>query len=305
MFNPPFLQIGDRVRLITPASEINPDIIDGAEICLRSWGLDVVRGKYVSAKMGRFSGSISQRLFDLQEALDDPKCKAIFCSRGGYGSIHLLPKINLKGFNANPKWLIGYSDITLLHVYLQMGGYTSIHGGMGKILANEARRPSAEAIEESVSLLQEMLWGKSPEYRISHHPFNRSGKMIGPLHGGNLSILYSLRGTPYDNIPKGSILFIEDVGEKPYVIDRMMYNLKLGGILENLSGLIVGQFSEYEEDLDFGKTVYEIIADAVSDYSYPICFDFPVGHTGRNLPLIMGHNVCLEVNREAATLSYI
>lgn len=305
MINPSFLHINDHIRLISPASAIDSDIIDGAVGCLRSWGLNVKLGKFVSTRTGRFAGSISQRLMDLQEALDDPECKAIFCSRGGYGAIHLLAKISMEGFNANPKWLIGYSDITLLHARLQMEGYTSIHGGMAKILAEETKKPSTEFTNEPVTLLHEMLWGKLPEYKVNSHPFNRLGKTTGELRGGNLSILYSLRGTPYDNIPKGSILFIEEVGEKPYVIDRMMYNLKLGGILKNLSGLIVGQFSDYEEDPDFGKSVYEIIADSVADYSYPVCFNFPVGHLKLNLPLILGSSVCFEVNAEGANLSYL
>jgi muramoyltetrapeptide carboxypeptidase len=297
MINPPFLRIGDCVRLVSPAGAINPVIIDEAETCLRSWGLNVIRGKFVSSRLGRFSGSISQRLFDFQEAFDDPECKAIFCSRGGYGSVHLLSKIDFACFHANPKWLIGYSDITLLHACLQIEGFTSIHGGMAKVLVREAKEPAM--------LLHDLLWGKMPEYGIKHHLLNRIGKATGPLHGGNLSILYSLRGTPYDNIPKGAVLFIEDVGEKPYAIDRMMYNLKLGGILKNLSGLIIGQFSDYEEDPDFGKSVYEIIYDAISEYSYPVCFDFPVGHVDLNLPLIMGHTVNFEVNQEGAVLSYI
>lgn len=305
MINPPFLHTGDCVQLISPAGAIDPGLVDGAEACLRSWGLKVVRGKNVSNQIGRFSGSVTQRLTDLQQALDDPECRAIFCTRGGYGAIHLLDKISFEGFRANPKWLIGYSDITMFHARLQMEGYTSIHGGMAKILANEMGPQDTQIYRESVTLLHKILCGNLPEYEVKPHTLNRPGKATGILRGGNLSILYSLRGTPYDSIPKGSILFMEDIGEKPYMIDRMMHNLKFGEILKNLSGLIVGQFSDYEEDPTFGKSVYEIIEDAVSDYSYPICFDFPVGHTELNLPLISGHAVNLEVASERVKLSYL
>lgn len=304
MINPPFLQADDCVYLISPAGAIDSDIVDSAEACLISWGLRVVRGKNVSNQNGRFSGNIQERLIDLQQALDDENCKAIFCTRGGYGSVHLLDKIVLDGFRKNPKWLIGYSDITMFHARLKMEGYASIHGGMAKILAFEFDQPYAQIHLEPVTLLHEMLWGKLPAYETLEHSLNRPGKSTGILCGGNLSILYSLRGTPYDQIPKDSILFIEDIGEKPYVIDRIMHNLKFGGILEHISGLIVGQFSEFEEDPSFGQSVYEIIADAVSDYSYPVCFDFPVGHTHNNLPLITGSTVSFMVNEKGSTLSY-
>ena len=305
MITPPFLKKGDCVRLVSPAGTINPDIIKGAEFHLSSWGLNVLRGKNVTKQEGRFSGSVTQRLSDLQEALDDTNCKAVFCSRGGYGAVHLIDKIHLEGFRKSPKWLIGYSDITMFHSLLQKEGYTSIHGGMAKMLAAQMNQDHSKTNSEPASILHDILWGNLPEYTTSTHSLNRFGESIGFLRGGNLSILYSLRGTPYDYIPAKSILFIEDIGEKPYVIDRMMHNLKFGGILKNLSGLIVGQFTDYEEDSLFGKTVYEIIADAVSEYSYPVCFNFPTGHINQNLPLVTGSSVNLKVNEDGAKLYYI
>ncbi|MDD2611166.1 MAG: LD-carboxypeptidase [Bacteroidales bacterium] len=305
MITPPFLKKGDCVRLISPAGAINPNFVNGAEACLASWGLNVLRGENVTKQEGRFSGSITQRLSDLQEALDDADCNAIFCSRGGYGAVHLIDKIRLEGFREKPKWLIGYSDITMFHSLLQKEGYASIHGGMAKMLAAQMNQGQLKADSEPASMLHDILWGNLPEYTTLTHPLNRNGEGSGFLMGGNLSILYSLRGTPYDYIPDKSILFIEDIGEKPYAIDRMMHNLKFGGILKNLSGLIVGQFTDYEEDPLFGKTVYEIIADAVSEYSYPVCFDFPTGHTDQNLPLMTGSSVNLKVNADGAKLNYI
>lgn len=305
MITPPFLRKGDRVRFVSPAGAINPDLVKGAGDCLVSWGLHVINGENVTNQEGRFSGNVGQRLSDLQQAFDDPECKAIFCTRGGYGAIQLIDKLDLKAFREEPKWLIGYSDITMLHALLQKEGYMSVHGGMAKMLSGQAHPLSSKTNTEPAVRLHDILWGEWNEVQIDNHPLNRIGETSGTLTGGNLSIIYSLRGTPFDYIPAKSVLFIEDTGEKPYVIDRIMHNLKLGKILKNLSGLIVGQFTDYEEDPSFGKTVYEIIADAVSEYSYPVCFNFPTGHVERNLPLISGSNVNLKVGTEGTTLSYI
>jgi len=304
MIIPPFLHKGDLIRIISPAGSIDSDLIKGSEDFLISWGLQVLRGVNASNQEGRFAGNDKQRLNDLQEALDDPKCKAILCSRGGYGTIRLIDKINLDAFRKSPKWLIGYSDITMLHALLQMEGYASIHGGMAKMLSGQLYPEPTGTNPEPAILLHDILWGSLPEYTTQKHPLNRLGEVSGTLTGGNLSILYSLRGTPYDHIPEGSILLIEDIGEKPYVIDRIMHNLKLGGILKRIAGLIVGQFTDYDEDPEFGMSVTEIISEAVSDYTYPVCFDFPSGHVERNLPFIEGGTVKLNVTENGAKLSY-
>lgn len=301
MIHPPFLQKNDLIRIVSPAGAIDPDLVKGAENTLRSWGFHVLTGSNATNRCGRFAGNDAQRLSDLQLALDDPDCKAILCSRGGYGAIHLLEKLNLEAFKRHPKWLIGYSDITLLHALVQREGFASIHGGMAKMLATQPDQTSLEV----GTMLKDILEGRLPDYSVAPHALNRPGTASGTLRGGNLSILYSLRGTSYDNIPKGSILFIEDVGEQPYLIDRIMHNLRLGGVLKNLSGLMVGQFSDYQEDDSFGKSVYEIIADAVSSYAYPVCFNFPTGHVDRNLPLISGSTIRLNVSNEKTLVSYI
>lgn len=304
MITPPFLQKGDLIRIISPAGAINSDLIKGAEDCLTSWGLQVLIGENASRQEGRFAGNDNQRLHDLQEALDDPQCKAILCSRGGYGVVRLIDRINLDAFRQNPKWLIGYSDITMLHALLQREGYASIHGGMAKMLSGQLDPESTGINPEPATFLHDILWGSLPEYVVQKHPLNRLGKVSGTLTGGNLSILYSLRGTPYDHIPEGSILIIEDIGEKPYVIDRIMHNLKLGGILKRISGLVVGQFTDYDEDPEFGLSVSEIIAEAVSEYSYPVCFNFPTGHVEHNLPFIEGSFVELSVTENGSKLFY-
>lgn len=296
---PPFLQKGSIVRLVSPAGVIDSELVDGAAECLMNWGVSVRIGMNATNRYGRFAGTKQQRFTDLQEALDDADCRAIFCSRGGYGTIQIIDELNWEGFKKSPKWLVGFSDITMLHAYLHKIGFTSIHGGMAKVLTE-----SLNSDQEHVHWLRDILFGSIPKYTCDPHPLNRIGKATGPLCGGNLSILYSIRGTTYDFIPEKSILFIEDIGEKPYVVDRMMHNLKLGGILSRLSGLVVGNFSDFEEDPLFDKTVREIIFDAVSNYSFPVCFDFPVGHDGRNLPMICGKEVQLEVDAEMVFLQF-
>lgn len=295
---PPFLQEGDKVTIISPAGKIDKSFLKGAKKVLESWGLEVAIAKHADGESGRFSGTVKQRTADLQTAMDDEKTKVILCSRGGYGAIHLVDQINFTKFSENPKWLLGYSDITLLHELFQYNGYTSIHSLM-------ARHLSVEPQDDPCSLhLKNMLFGELPSYQSPQHKLNIKGSAKGILRGGNLSVLNGLRGTPYDFPAEGTILFIEDIGERPYHIDRMMNNLKLGGVLEKLSGLIVGQFTEYEEDLSIGKEVYEMIADMVKPYGYPVCFDFPVGHVASNVPLICGSETELTVESKGAELKF-
>ena len=295
---PPFLQPGDKITIISPAGKIDKSFLKGAKRVLESWGLRVTLGKHAGGESGRFSGSVKQRTDDLQIAMDDEETKAILCSRGGYGAIHLIDKIDFTKFRNNPKWLLGYSDVTLLHELFQHNDYASIHSPM-------ARHLSVEQENDPCSLyLRDMLFGKLPSYTSPKHKLNIPGTSNGILRGGNLSVIYGLRGTPYDFPADGSILFIEDIGERPYHIDRMMNNLKLGGVLEKLSGLIVGQFTEYEEDLSIGKEVYEMIADMVKPFGYPVCFDFPVGHVIDNVPLICGSISELTVGIKGAELKF-
>jgi muramoyltetrapeptide carboxypeptidase len=300
MILPKFLNKGDVVRLVSPAGVIDSILVEQAGACIESWGLKVIYGAHAKGVYGRYSGTANERLSDLQEALDDENCSAIFCTRGGYGTIQILDKLDLTKFETNPKWVIGYSDITMLHSLLSKTGYVSIHGGMARAFSESLDKPS-----EPVNLLKDMLFGKLPEYCIKSHKLNKHGKCSGQLWGGNLAILYSLRGTKFDYIPEGSILFIEDTGEKPYVIERMIYNLKLGGVFEKISGMIIGKFSDYEEDPLMKKSVYEIISDVLSEYNIPVCYDFPVGHVDLNLPLMPGALVELDVKKGFSELKYI
>ena len=296
---PPFLEKGDKVAIVSPSSKIDKIFLKGAKKRLESWGLKVVMGKYAGGKSGRYAGTIKQRLSDLQTAMNDEKVKAILCSRGGYGAIHLIDKIDFTLFREHPKWMIGFSDITALHNLFQKNGFASLHALM-------ARHLTVEPEEDPCSIhLKEVLFGISPAYTCEKHKLNRQGTVQGTLRGGNMAVAYGLRGTPYDIPAEGTVLFIEDVSERPHAIERMMYNLKLGGVLEKLSGLIIGQFTEYEEDRSLGKELYAALADLVKEYEYPVCFNFPVGHVTNNLPLINGAQVEFTVGKKDVVLKFI
>jgi muramoyltetrapeptide carboxypeptidase len=295
---PPFLTYGDKIAIVSPSGNIDKKYIDGAVHRLTEWSLTPVVGEFATEKNGRFAGTPDERLADLQGAIDDKEVKAILCSRGGYGLIQILDALDFTSFEIFPKWLIGFSDITLLHNAATAIDVASIHSIMA--------RPLAELPDdaEPVQFLHDMLFGTQIHYTLPSHPLNRTGKTHGTLVGGNLSILSSVRGTHFDVDAYQKILFLEDVAEAPYRIERMMYNLKIGGVLENLTGLVVGQFTDYIEDPEMGKTVYEIIADSVADYDYPVCFNFPAGHVERNLPLMFGAEISFSVGGNEVELQF-
>jgi len=296
--NPPFLRSSDQIRIISPSGSINPEFIDGAKKVISDWGLHVTEGEFARAEYGRFAGTKEQRILDLQHALDDPNVKAILCSRGGYGLSQIIDKIDFTGFVQSPKWLIGFSDVTILHNAITKHGIASIHGIMAKHLSDTAINPYPS------ELLHKVLFGTLPSYSIPSHELNRAGVYTGKLIGGNLSVLMGLRGSQFDLDYSNNILFIEDIAEKPYHIDRMMQNLRFSGVLSQLSGLVVGQFSDCDEDPLMMKTIDEIIFDAVSEYNYPVCFNFPAGHVDYNLPLIIGANASLSINKNESKLIF-
>lgn len=282
-----------RIAIVSPSGAIDENYIDGAAARLSAWGFEVIVTPHARNKYGRFAGTPEERRADLQWAINQTDISAILCSRGGYGAVQIVDKIDFSPLKKHPKLLIGFSDICIFHSVLTNMKLPSIHGIMAKHLTELGEN------DLPVQMLRQMLAGKTPNYKIPPYPLNRNGATEGILTGGNLSVLYGLRGTKFDIKPRGKILFIEDLSEKPYHIDRMMHNLKLGGILEKLSGLIVGQFTEFEEDELMLKTVYEIIADSVANYDYPVCFNFPAGHVPYNLPLIFGKKYELNVSDNA------
>ena len=274
------------IRIISPSGTINPAFIDGATERLRSWGFEVSEGNHARGVFGRFSGTDEERLADIHEAFADPSVDIILCARGGYGLQRIIDNIQISDFRFQiSKTLIGFSDITALHQLWALNNTPSLHGLMCKHLT--------ELPEDSESIVQmrRALTGETLIYSLTAHPLNRLGETTGTLVGGNLSVLYGLQGTPFslqaviDAHPEGVILFIEDVAERHYHIDRMMNNFRLSGILGQLKGLIVGQFTDCEDDSLMGCTVYKSIRQAVEPYDYPVLFNFPAGHTTPNLPL--------------------
>lgn len=285
---PPKLKRGDKAIIISPSGSVDLQYINGACKVLQNWGLVVEIAVHAEEQYGRFGGTINQRAADLQSAMDDSNIKLIFCSRGGYGVVHLLDKLTFDGIKKYPKWIVGFSDITALHLALLQEGIASLHAPM-------ARHLTDDSLDAASLLLKDSLFMDMSDYVIDSHYLNRQGEIKGKLFGGNLAVLSGLVGTPYMNVPKNGILFIEDIAEAPYKIDRMMWQLRLSGILDRISGLIVGQFSDCQEDISMGATIYESIRNIVNDYNYPLVFDFPVGHVKDNYPLLHGGIVEVEV----------
>ena len=299
MKRPSPLQSNDKAVIVSPAGRIEESLVTKALSVLRQWGLIAEASENALCRTGRFSGFVEQRLSDLQQAFNDPDVRLIVCSRGGYGVIHLLDKLDFTAIKQNPKWIVGYSDITALHAALQINGIQSVHGPMAKHFSEEG------AEDVAVRYTKSILAGQPIKYQVPvarNHYLNRNGRASGGLFGGNLSVFCGLLGTKYAKIPRNGILFIEDIGEAPYKVDRMIYQLKLAGVFEKIGGLVVGQFTDYEEDNEMYATLYESILNAVREYDFPICFDFPVGHVALNFPLIMGARTQLHVKKDEIVL---
>lgn len=296
MLIPDYLKSGDTVAIIATARKISQEEVQPAITLLESYGLSVLLGPHLFSAEHQFAGNTEQRSHDLQWALDHTTAKAIIIARGGYGTVKLMEHINFTGLKKQPKWLVGYSDVTVLHNAIHNLGIATLHATMPiNFLKNE----------EATNSLIDALFGKLEKYVVEAHPLNREGNASAELVGGNLSLLYALSGTSLDLDTSGKILFIEDLDEYLYHIDRMMMQLKLSGKLKGLKGLIVGGMSDMKDNIvPFGKTAEEIILDIVEDYDYPVCFNFPAGHIDRNLALELSKTVCLHVSHEDVHLSF-
>jgi len=290
MIYPEYLQKGDRIRIVAPAGKVSKEkVLPGIEL-LQDLGYEVIIGKHVFDRYFLYAGTDQQRATDFQEAINDPLTKVIICARGGYGSVRIIEKIDFSLLVKCPKWLVGFSDITMFHSVLNKLGIASIHGPMPAFFL-ENKKPS-----KSFQSLMELITSGNSEIRLSSHTLNCKGNCSGELVGGNLSLLYSLQGTPWQLDTKGKILLIEDLSEYLYHLDRMMQNFRLSGLLSGLAGLVVGGFTEMQDnESPFGKSAYEIIREAVDGFQFPVCFDFPVGHISKNLPLVIGGKYQLEV----------
>lgn len=294
---PSYLKPGDTVAITCPAKKLPRDIADAVNL-LESWGLKVILGETVHASWHQFAGSDELRTTDFQRFLDDQSIKAIFAARGGYGTIRIIDRIDFSGFKNHPKWIIGFSDITVLHSHIQALYETeSIHGQMPLTIR--------EGSEISLETLRKALFNEEFDYSYKSEAVNRSGVAEGILIGGNLSLLVMMSGSVSEQDYSGKILFLEDVGEYLYSIDRMMWNLKRSGKLNNLKGLIIGGFTELKDnDIPFGQTAEQIIMEHVKEFNYPVCFNFPAGHLPDNRALIFGRMSRLKVAGQQVKLSY-
>lgn len=286
--NPPYLKKGDKIAITCPAKKLPAPMLDAIEL-LTSWGLEVVLGETVDASYHQFAGDDELRAADMQRFVNDDSIKAIIAARGGYGTIRMIDKVDFSRLNTNPKWLVGFSDITILHAHLHNNyNIQTIHGQM------PVNIPDASA--QSLESLRMALFGEDVSYKHHTHELNRNGEAEGILIGGNLSLLIAVSGSVSDMDYAGKILFIEDVGEYLYAIDRMVRTLERGGKLKNLAGLIVGGFTEVKDnEIPFGQTVPEIIMDVIKNYDYPVCFDFPAGHVPDNRSLILGRKIRMAI----------
>jgi muramoyltetrapeptide carboxypeptidase len=296
MKTPPSLKKGDKVAITCPAKKL-PHAMTDAIALLEGWGLEVVLGETVEASYHQFAGDDALRARDMQRFLDYRDIKAIIAARGGYGTIRIIDRLNFSAFERNPKWVVGFSDITVLHAHIVANfGIPTIHGQMPLNI------PDASAV--SLDTLRKCLFGEPLDYQFEGHTLNKKGDAAGVLIGGNLSILIAINGSASDFNYDGKLLFIEDVGEYLYSIDRMMYALKRAGKLKALAGLIVGGFTALKDnDIPFGQSAEEIILDVVKEYPYPVCFGFPAGHIPDNRALIIGARAEIKVG-ETVTVAY-
>lgn len=300
---PALLHPGSHIRIVSPSGVVQPEFVFGAKAKLESWGYRVSLGEHALFVDGRFAGNPIQRLNDLQLAFDDPDVDMVLCSRGGYGLSQIIDRLDLVRFLKKPKWVVGFSDITLLHNLLHKKGISSMHGIMAKHL---------QILEDkvpTVSLWRDALEGRLKEYVISSEPENITGVATGRLIGGNLSMLMAARGTYLDLDYKGSVLFIEEIAESAYHIDRMFHNLRLSGALGSLSALIVGHLTDCPEDPSMQGSLRDRIKNLCKDIApmnhIPLVFGFPSGHEDVNLPLLLGKELELNVSADKVLLKYI
>ncbi len=296
MIIPPYLKSGDKVAIVSTARKVSEEEMQPALSLLNEWGLEVVFGKNLFKELNQFAGTDGERAEDFQTALNDPTVKAILFARGGYGTVRIIDKIDWSEFKNKPKWLIGFSDVTITHSHVHKLGIETLHSPMAFNLL--------KATNESKQKLKDVLFGGNLQYEFPENIFsdiNRKGEASGQLVGGNLSILYSLLGSSSSIDTTGKILFLEDLDEYLYHIDRMMMALKRAGKLYKLSALIVGGMNDMKDNkVRFNKSAEEIISEAVAEYSYPVLYGFPAGHVRNNFPLIFGRKISMKVDVDSS-----
>ncbi len=298
MTRPPFLKPSDWVAIVSPAKYIDSEIIDNAVRLLEKRGYRVWVGQNAKGRYGRFSGSDQERTNDLQEALDRPEVKAVFFARGGYGSVRIMERINWTAFKSSPKWLCGFSDITVFHNLVHLTRSCSVHSTVPLNFPKDEFNSPLES-------LFDVLEGNSLHYKLNANSNNSFGRAKAEVVGGNLSVFCSLIGTPADIDTTGKILFLEEISEYDYKVDRMLYTLKLAGKFQNLAGLIIGGFTDIKKsDNGLMLNTQQLITEKIPLNKYPVCFQFPGGHIPENMALPLGEPACLDVEKDKTYISF-
>ncbi|PKH52967.1 LD-carboxypeptidase [Tenacibaculum sp. Bg11-29] len=301
LITPPSLQKGDTIAIVAPAGILKNRkyVIDNAKKLAESWGLKVIYGKHMFNQAHHFAGTDDERCQDFQDALDNPNIKAIWSARGGYGSVRILDKLDFSKFKQNPKWIIGYSDITAFHNHIHTIGVETIHGIMGASMQDKP-----EVIEKSVISLRKALFGERLRYETSFSKYNRQGEFKGELVGGNIAILTSMLGSNSQISTDNKILFIEEIGEYKYSIDRMLQSLKRAGYFTKVKGIIVGDMTKIKKNsTPWGSSIEQLILEVIPK-NVPIVFNFPAGHEPDNRALIMGRTVNVSVLEKKAIIKF-
>ena len=302
LIQPPYLKAGDTVAIVAPSGVLKNRTkeVDQAKAILKSWGLHVVIGQHLFNQANHFAGTDDERCEDFQKALDDPKISAIWCARGGYGTVRILDKLDYTKFKQNPKWLIGYSDITALHNQVHNAGVESIHALMCTSLQDDL-----ETIKETVSTFKDAIFGKPLSYTLEGSKYNKTGKATAPIVGGNLTMIHTMLGSKTSIDTSGKILFIEEIGEYKYHIDRMLQSLKRAGYFKNCKGVIIGDITKLRKNTTlWGTSIEQLVLDALADYDFPIAFNMPAGHEKDNRAMILGRTVDLTVNNGQSTIIF-
>jgi muramoyltetrapeptide carboxypeptidase len=300
---PPYLKAGDTIAIVAPSGILNnrKDEIQRAIALLKSWGLHAIVGKHVFSKDNHFAGTDDERCEDFQNAIDNPKVKAIWCARGGYGTVRILDKLDYTKLKEQPKWLIGYSDITALHNQFHNLGLESIHALMCVSLTEDNTN-----LEQTIATFKAAIFGNSLSYTLTGNKYNRIGTSTGQLVGGNLTVLHTMLGSNTSIDTSGKILFFEEIGEYEYHIDRMLQSLKRAGYFNNCKGVIVGDITKVRKNTTpWGKPVEQLILDALSEYNFPIAFNMPAGHEDDNRAMIFGRKIELRVEKDKSIIDFV
>jgi len=303
MIQPPYLKAGDTVAIVAPSGILKnrEREVQQAKDLLKRWGLNAVVGKHVFSMDNHFAGTDNERCEDFQKALDDPTISAIWCARGGYGTVRILDKLDFTTFKEKPKWIIGYSDITALHNRIHNEGFQSLHALMCVSLTKDLSE-----IESSISTFKSALFGSPEDYTLLGSDYNKVGRATGELVGGNLTMLHTMLGSKTSIDTSGKILFIEEIGEYKYHIDRMLQSLKRAGYFDNCEGLIVGDMSKMRKNTTlWGSSIEQLVLDALSEYDFPIAFNMPAGHEKENKALVLGSIIELKVEKGKSLITYI